>query len=471
MKKQLTIALGILFFSMLQAQEKQQYLHITAGGGLHNLSYELQNGTQSGRFGNTINAGYSYFFTQHWGIQSGLGLQWFNARSTVNFLSAIPQVDIDGESFEFRANYNNWQEKQHALFLDIPLTIQYRQALSNKISLQGSAGGKISIPIRSSYETTGGSITTTGYYSRLNAELSDFPEFGFTTITNSYSGKLSLRPSYMAIADFGGLYALSPKIDLYMGAYFNYGLNNALKANSQEIYQFDGVYNGVLASNQTTKVNLVSVGVKVGIYFRINKTKEVRIADELSVITQPSEIIQQKDTVIAPQTEELSMITQPSEIIQQKDTVIAPQKVETVAVVAIEQSVNKPSIPVEKEKIAEPQPDKRSIITLYFAKNSDKKIQEESEKIKELSDMLKTNPNLCLRITGHTCNWGTHRNNLRVGLRRANSVRAKLIVQGASSNQLTTESKGDNEPLVPNTSEANRKKNRRVEIKVVNCNS
>jgi len=446
MKRYITIALSFLLCSMLQAQEKQQYLHLTVGGGLHNLSYDLQNGTQSGRFGNMINAGYSYFFTQHWGVQSGLGLQWFTARSTVNYLSATPQVDMDGESFEFRANYNNWQEKQQALFLDIPLTLQYRHVLSNKISLQGSAGGKISIPIRSSYKTTGGSITTTGYYSRLNAELSNLPEFGFTTTTDSYSGKLSLRPSYMAIADVGGLYALSPKIDLYVGAYFNYGLNNALKAGSKEIIQLDGVYNGVLASTQTTKINPVSVGVKVGIYFRINKTKEVRIADELSVITQPSEIIQQKDSVIAPQKEE------------------------PVAVVAIEQSVNKPSVPVEKEKIVEQQPDIVSIITIYFAKNSNKKIHEESDKIKELSDMLKRNPNLCLKITGHTCNWGTHRNNLRVGLRRANSVKAKLIVQGASSNQLTTESKGDAEPLVPNTSEASRKKNRRVEIKVVNCN-
>ena len=446
MKRYITIALSFLLCSMLQAQEKQQYLHLTVGGGLHNLSYDLQNGTQSGRFGNMINAGYSYFFTQHWGVQSGLGLQWFTARSTVNYLSATPQVDMDGESFEFRANYNNWQEKQQALFLDIPLTLQYRHVLSNKISLQGSAGGKISIPIRSSYKTTGGSITTTGYYSRLNAELSNLPEFGFTTTTDSYSGKLSLRPSYMAIADVGGLYALSPKIDLYVGAYFNYGLNNALKAGSKEIIQLDGVYNGVLASTQTTKINPVSVGVKVGIYFRINKTKEVRIADELSVITQPSEIIQQKDSVIAPQKEE------------------------PVAVVAIEQSVNKPSVPVEKEKIVEQQPDIVSIITIYFAKNSNKKIHEESDKIKELSDMLKRNPNLCLQITGHTCNLGTHRNNLRVGLRRANSVKAKLIVQGASSNQLTTESKGDAEPLVPNTSEASRKKNRRVEIKVVNCN-
>jgi len=436
MKKQTILVLGFLFCSMLQAQEKQQYLHITVGGGLHNLSYDLQNGTQSGRFGNTIDAGYSYFFTKHWGIQSGLGLQWFNARSTINGQLASPQVDTDGETFEFRANYNNWQEKQQALFLDIPLTLQYRHALSNKISLQGSAGGKISIPISSSYTTTGGNITTTGYYSRLNAELSDLPEFGFTTTTNSYNGKLSLRPSYMAIADLGGLYTLSPKIDLYLGAYINYGLNNALKADSKEVIQLDGVYNGMLASTQTTKVNPVSVGIKVGIYFRLSKTREIKIADELPVIAEPTEPV---------------------------------QKTEAAAVVVSEQPVSKPIVPVAEEKRVEQPLDTVSTITINFAQNSDKTVYEENGKIKELSDMLKANPNQCLRITGHTCNWGTRRNNLRVGLMRANSVKAKLSTQGAPANQMITESKGEAEPLVPNTSEANRKKNRRVEIKVVNC--
>ena len=445
MKRYITILLGFLLCSILQAQEKQQYLHLTIGGGLHNLSYDLQNGKQSSRFGNSINAGYSYFFNQHWGVQSGLGLQCFNARSTVNYLSATPQVDIDGESMEFRANYTNWQEKQQALFLDIPLTIQYRHALSNKISLQGSAGGKISIPISSSFKTAGGSITTTGYYSRLNAELSDLPEYGFTTITDSYNGKLSLRPSYMAIADMGGLYTLSPKIDLYLGAYINYGLNNALKADSKEIYQLDGVYNCVLASTQTMKVTPVSVGIKVGIYLRLTEPSKVMIADKLPVITRP---------------------TEPA---QKTDTVVAPQKVEIVTVVAVEQPIIKDSTPIEKEKVVEQPLDTVSTITINFTKNSNKTMTNENDELKELSDMLKANPNKCLRITGYTCNWGTRRNNFRVGLRRANSVKTKLNAEGVPANQMTTESKGEDKPLVPNTSEANHKKNRRVEIKFVNC--
>jgi OmpA-OmpF porin, OOP family len=192
---------------LLQAQKNQQQLLLTVGGGLHNLAYDLQDGTQSGRFGTTMNAGYTYFFTQHWGVQTGLGVQSYNARSTVNYQSVTPQVDIEGESLEFRATYNNWQEKQQALFLDIPLALQYQHALSEKISIHGSVGGKISITFTSSCKTTGGEITTTGYYPSLNAELSDLPEYGFLTTTDSYGGKLPLRPSYVAIADVGGLYA------------------------------------------------------------------------------------------------------------------------------------------------------------------------------------------------------------------------------------------------------------------------
>jgi OmpA-OmpF porin, OOP family len=445
MRRHITIVLILLFCSMLQAQEKQQYLHLTVGGGLHNLSYDLQNGTQSGRFGNSINAGYSYFFTKHWGVQSGIGLQWFNARSTINYFSATPQVDIDGESFEFRANYKDWQEKQQALFLDIPLTLQYRHALSRKISLQGSAGGKISIPVGTSYKTTGGSITTTGYYAQLNAELSDLPEYGFATITDSYNGKLSLRPSYMAIADVGGLYTLSPKVDLYLGAYVNYGLNNALKADTKEAYQYDGIYNGLLASAQTGKVTPISVGVKLGAYFRLTELPKVIMTDKLP------------------------MIAKSAEPVQKADTVIVSQKAEDVTVGVVEQPVIKDSTPIEKEKIVEQPSDTLTTIIIYFGKNSDKLINRESEKIKELSGILIADPNKCLQIIGHACSWGTRKNNLRVGLRRANSVKTKLVAQGTTSTRLTTESKGEDEPLAPNTSEANRKKNRRVEIKVVNC--
>ena len=47
------------------------------------------------------------------------------------------------------------------------------------------------------------------------------------------------------------------------------------------------------------------------------------------------------------------------------------------------------------------------------------------------------------------------------------SVKQELVNRGVSPAQITTESRGDTEPIAPNTTEENRQKNRRVEIKLV----
>jgi outer membrane protein OmpA-like peptidoglycan-associated protein len=57
--------------------------------------------------------------------------------------------------------------------------------------------------------------------------------------------------------------------------------------------------------------------------------------------------------------------------------------------------------------------------------------------------------------------------NKRIGLQRAETVKKELVRQGISAERLATESRWYSEPLLPNTSNANRSKNRRVEFKEV----
>jgi len=270
MKKQIIIGVSLLVFGSLKAQYiPKHYLHFDIGGGLHSLEYNLQNGTQKGQFGYTVDAAYSYFFKQNWGVKVGVGIQSYAAQSTLNYLSSIPTVDTNGDLGDFKTNYNNWQEMQQALFLDIPLEVQYRHFFSEKISLLASLGAKVSIPIVASYKTNGEAIATTGYYSQWNVELYNLPQHGFSANTNNYSGGLSLKTAYVGIADVGCLYSLSKQMSLYMGAYLNYSLNNILTPDTKQIYQPDGVYNGIFASNQLTKVNPLAVGVKVGLTWQL----------------------------------------------------------------------------------------------------------------------------------------------------------------------------------------------------------
>ena len=273
MKKQIIIGLSLLTFGILQAQKNEQYLHFNVGGGLNNLAYQLSDGVQKGQTGYTINAAYSYFFTPEWGIQTGIGVQSFGALSTTNFLTNETKIDQDGDSYELRTSYGKWQENQNALFFEIPVLAQLKYTLSQKFRLLVSAGFKVGIPISTSYKTTGGMIEATGYYSLWNIELSDLPQYGFSTISTPFQGNYSLKTTRMAVADLGTLYKLSEKADLYIGAYFNYGLTNVLNPDSKLIYQQDGKYNGILASNQTSIVKPISLGLKVGIYWQLGNTE------------------------------------------------------------------------------------------------------------------------------------------------------------------------------------------------------
>jgi outer membrane protein OmpA-like peptidoglycan-associated protein len=70
-------------------------------------------------------------------------------------------------------------------------------------------------------------------------------------------------------------------------------------------------------------------------------------------------------------------------------------------------------------------------------------------------------------IVGHTCDIGSDEYNLMLSDRRADSVRDFLQAAGLKGVQIRTEGHGEKEPRLPNTSKANRSRNRRVDITFV----
>lgn len=106
-----------------------------------------------------------------------------------------------------------------------------------------------------------------------------------------------------------------------------------------------------------------------------------------------------------------------------------------------------------------------SAIKIRFNTNSCQQFSKgENEKLKTLVKYLKANRRAYLQIIGHTCNTGSSHNNMKIGTQRAIEIQQKLIKLGAARTQLTALSKAYDEPLVPNTTEANRAKSRRVEL-------
>lgn len=85
----------------------------------------------------------------------------------------------------------------------------------------------------------------------------------------------------------------------------------------------------------------------------------------------------------------------------------------------------------------------------------------------EVVSVLNQNPEIHVRIDGHTCSRGSDNYNLNLSIRRANAVRNYLIDMGVSADRLTVKGFGESQPILPNDSEANMSRNRRVEITVM----
>jgi len=86
------------------------------------------------------------------------------------------------------------------------------------------------------------------------------------------------------------------------------------------------------------------------------------------------------------------------------------------------------------------------------------------KKLNIATELMLDYPDLRLRIVGHTCDRGTHEANVRFGQQRAESAKNYLISRGISAGRIETASKAEIEPILPNNSEDSRRKNRRVQI-------
>ena len=102
--------------------------------------------------------------------------------------------------------------------------------------------------------------------------------------------------------------------------------------------------------------------------------------------------------------------------------------------------------------------------TVFFAFDSSEIRAADRELIRMHGRNLADNPGLSMRLEGHADERGTREYNIGLGERRAQAVKAALMVQGAATGQLTTVSYGEERPAMLGSNEAAWAKNRRVEL-------
>lgn len=80
---------------------------------------------------------------------------------------------------------------------------------------------------------------------------------------------------------------------------------------------------------------------------------------------------------------------------------------------------------------------------------------------------LKKNPGFKIELGVHTDSSGSDEANIELSTKQGNSIKSYFLSQGVKDQQVRVKAYGESQPIVPNTSPDNRRKNRRVEIKTL----
>lgn len=120
------------------------------------------------------------------------------------------------------------------------------------------------------------------------------------------------------------------------------------------------------------------------------------------------------------------------------------------------------------EEFSDPMMDDELTMVIYFDFDQSELRPEYADLLARHAANLANNGSAAVRLEGHTDERGSREYNIGLGERRSQSVRRLLLIQGASANQISTVSFGEERPAAFGSDEEAHQLNRRVEITYTN---
>lgn len=110
---------------------------------------------------------------------------------------------------------------------------------------------------------------------------------------------------------------------------------------------------------------------------------------------------------------------------------------------------------------------KITLDNIYFEQSKDVVLPQSFLQLKMLARVLAENPEIYISIEGHTDNQGDPDDNQLLSENRARAIKQYLVGQLINPVRITTIGMGSSKPLNNNETEKDRKKNRRVELRII----
>ncbi|MBE8400008.1 OmpA family protein [Leptospira borgpetersenii] len=108
-----------------------------------------------------------------------------------------------------------------------------------------------------------------------------------------------------------------------------------------------------------------------------------------------------------------------------------------------------------------------SLDSIHFALGSYEILEDSFPILENLNSYLRENPDIKIRIIGHTDLNGDYQDNIILSHNRANAVKDYLVRKGIDSGRIVTDGKGSSEPIIPRKDPKTDYKNRRTEFQII----
>jgi len=460
------------------------YLVFDVGGGLHTLAYNVDGyGSKNPGAGLMFRGGYRYFFTENWGVGTELNFKTFHTTFIANYRkpqSIFNAIDEDGNTYEHRTYFKNLKEKQSQTVLSFPIAVYFQQRIDKRWKVGGGLGVVGQVELSNKYKTKGGSLETRGYLEQFNVELYGMEHHHFFT-KSDFSGDTKKHSSFGALLEGNALYRITERLSIDLGVYMTFGFgyktddaNNQFDPDCMSPDAYKSKYNGALDSRVVDRATPIAIGGMAGIRYQLGKIKKKTVPEKPidKPVDKPDSTIV-VDIPVKDTVPEVVVVDVPEEKVTPKDSIPVVVDVTPKDSIPIVVDVPKDSIPevvvTEPEKKRD---DVEIVVKQYTRVNVNFGLNESFIKTRpdlkrmldEIAEVMKDYPETKLYVIGHTCNIGSLETNMELGQRRADAFKNELVKRGVAAERIICKSKAYLEPLFPNTTEANREKNRRVEF-------
>jgi len=466
---------------------EQQIHEVSAWGafGLSTLNYDLSFGEKTPGLGFMGGIGYNFYFNHDWSV--GLGLEYSALSAESKFDNFRDNYEIPGAVNDKPLNLelisSEYKQSYNAAYLNIPITAQYQIPVWFEHKFYVAGGVKLGIPLSGTYKSEGDFVATA--FERKSdgtntGSAYDMTEKGFGNRTESGNdGDFDTKFNVILTIEPGMKWQLSDQLTLYTGVFLDYGLSNIRKNSSEpemRMIQYDAdgkgkfadySFNNALESQYTSengntnfftdRINTISFGIKLklGFGFGDSRFKRVKQGDDKVTADDIDEIVSRNTQMIIDNQNEgfggAAYNTQ--RIIDNQNKGFGDLKD------ALEKNNAR-----ERREIR----DGSRLETISEFESNKTTISPEMEQaLQKNVTALKSNPNMKVRLVGHTDDVGSSYYNMDLGMKRAVAVMEWLKAQGINSSRISVDSKGNTAPIVPNVDDANRKVNRRVEFIIV----